>query len=786
MADNISSEQQEIIQEFVQESHELLEQLEPSIIELGQKRDEQVLNSIFRLFHSIKGGAGFMGLDNLANVTHAAENLLDQIRSGKISLKDPEHVNLLCQTCDFIKNVLEHLEHNQDDKGLEDQAETIASKLEQAIKEDAQVPQPEKPGPEATEPEFELKITEEMIDRFVLEADDLLQNVEQGLLTWLKSPKDLDVIGALFRNIHSFKGNCGFYGFADLEQLSHKMEAVLEAAREGVSFGISNPAKMLLQLVDVLRGAVGDISQGGNGNISGLDIYINLLDGILPKGWMPSDSTEASNRLGEILVKDGEVSATDVKFALESQRKPIGAILVEKGIASTADVNDALQSQQKSFGEILVDKGATTPDKIEAAIKKQEETRPKSKIEDISGKAKQPVIKRQDIRVDLGKLDHLINIIGEMVIAENMIVHNPDLRGLELENFNKAAQQMNKIVRELQETAMIIRMVPVSGLFRRMVRLVHDLSGKFGKKVDLQIHGEDTELDKTVVEIIADPLVHLIRNSLDHGLEKPDERIKAGKPEKGTVKLTASHEEGEVWITVEDDGMGLDREKILERAQSRGLLDGDGAEMTDKTIFGLIFQPGFSTAEKITAISGRGVGMDVVKKNIEKVNGKIEIKSKQGQGTTLTLRIPLTLAIIDGMMIRVGHSRYILPILSIRESFCTDPEAITISPDGQELVRVREEFFSVIRLHEMYNITPQHQELQDGILIVLETQDTKYCLFVDEILGQQQTVIKGLSSYLGNIRGASGCTILGDGDVCLILDVGSLLDMAETVGSRED
>ena len=782
MADNISSEQQEVIQEFVQESHELLEQLEPSIIELGQKGDEQVLNSIFRLFHSIKGGAGFMGLDNLANVTHAAENLLDQIRSGKISVKDPEHINLLCQTCDFIKNALDHLEHNPDDKELEDQAEAIASKLEQAIKEDAQVPQLEKPGPEAAEPEFELKITKKMIDRFVIETDDLLQRVEQGLLTWLKSPKDLDVIGGLFRNIHSFKGNCGFYGFADMEQLSHKMETVLEAAREGISFGNSNPAKMLLQLVDVLHAAVEDIAQGGNGNISGLGIYINLLDGILPKGWVPRDSTETSNRLGEILVKDGEVSATDVESVLESQRKPIGEILVEKGIATVADVDEALKKQQKPFGEILVDKGVTTPERIEAAIRKQEGTKPKAKTEDISGKAKQPIIK-QDIRVDLGKLDHLINVIGEMVIAENMIVHNPDVKDLELENFNKAVQHMNKIVRELQETAMIIRMIPVSGLFRRMLRLVHDLSGKFGKKVDLQIYGEDTELDKTVVEIIADPLVHLIRNSLDHGLEKPDERIKAGKPEKGTVKRTASHEEGEVWITVEDDGRGLDREKILEKAKSKRLINGDKAEMTDKAIFGLIFQPGFSTAEKITDVSGRGVGMDVVKKNIEKVNGKIEIQSKPGQGTTLTLRIPLTLAIIDGMMIRVGHSKYILPILSIRESLCPDPEAVIISPDGQELVRVREEFFSVVRLHEMYNITPQHQELKDGILIVLETQDTKYCLFVDEILGQQQTVIKDLSSYLGNIRGTSGCTILGDGDVCLILDVGSLLDMAETVGN---
>jgi two-component system chemotaxis sensor kinase CheA len=341
---------------------------------------------------------------------------------------------------------------------------------------------------------------------------------------------------------------------------------------------------------------------------------------------------------------------------------------------------------------------------------------------------------------------------------------------------------MSKIIRDLQEMAMVLRMVPVSGLFRRMIRLVHDLSAKAGKKVDLQLSGEETEVDKTVIETITDPLVHLLRNSLDHGLESPSDREKAGKSEKGLVKLSARHEEGEVWITVEDDGWGLNRDKLLAKASSKGLITGNGSDMSDKAVFNLIFAPGFSTAEKITDISGRGVGMDVVRKNLEKINGKIDVESRQGKGTRVRLRIPLTMAIIDGMLIRVGLTRCILPLLAIREIFCPELGAITVTPDGLELVKVRGQFFPIVRLHDIVNNQPGTEKLNEGVLVLVEHQETRVCLFVDEILGQQQTVIKGLSEYLGNARCVSGCTILGDGQVCLILDVGTLVE----VNKKED
>jgi two-component system, chemotaxis family, sensor kinase CheA len=748
MSDNLSADQIEIIQEFVQESRDMIDQLEPTIIELGQSEDgEKTINAIFRLFHSMKGSAGFLELNHITRVAHAAESLLDLMRSGSIQLH-PTHVNLLCETCDFAKEALEHVENSFDDHAMEESAEITAARLEQAISEanasaetaSANDPTaaPQKETDEENGLDLQLSITPDMVERFVQEADELLQNAEQGLLTWEKNPDNSDIVAELFRNIHSFKGNCGFFGYADLERLSHQMETVLDVAKSGVDLLGENPTELLLQLVDVLREAITDISQGGIGQVENKEQYIEPLKKLLEP------------RLGELLV--------------------------EKGLVDEKSVSEALEAQKKPIGEILIDMGKVKPEQVDQTLKEQQEIKTKKEA---SSKDKNAAAKRQDIRVDLEKLDNLINLIGEMVIAENMLIHNPDLEGLELENFGKAAQQMSKIVRELQEMAMIIRMIPVAGLFRRMIRLVHDLSVKSGKKVELKLYGQETEVDKTVIETITDPLVHLLRNSMDHGLEPPEERRKAGKPEKGEIRLSARHEEGEVWITLEDDGRGLNREKIIAKAISNGLIEGDGSDLSDKAVYNLIFQPGFSTAEKITDISGRGVGMDVVKQNLDKIKGRVEVHSKPGLGTKIILRIPLTLAIIDGMLVRVGDTRCIVPILAIKEAFRPTPKAITVTPDGEELARIRENFFPVVRLHQILQKTPDHMELQEGILIVLEYQDKRICLLVDEILGQQQTVIKALSDYIGNVRGCSGCTILGNGEVCLILDIGTMMEIAE-------
>ncbi len=771
MSEQANTDQIEILQEFLREVRELLEDLEPSIIGLEEicKRgtqlestDIETFNGIFRLFHSMKGGAGFLQLNNIVNSTHTAETLLDKLRTGSLQLS-PAHVDVLCQACDFTKEALDYVEIHLNDEGMTVQADKIAAQINALLAP----PAPEAPpaakgkgkGKKAAlaPPPFDLHIsmedliTPETRERFLQEADDILQDTEQALLQLPKNPANQELIERIFRNIHSFKGNCGFLGFKDLEELAHQEESLLDALRSGTKLECNKVADMLLELIDTHKEALADIAKGGKGAVEGLPLYLELLQSLLPKEIRPAGAAKPpSSRLGEILVEQGLASNEDIAAALEQQVKPLGELLTESGVVSAAQVANALQLQEKGRPE-----GAAPP-----------------------AEAKGSVSTRQDIRVDLNKLDTLVNLIGEMVIAENMLIHNPDLAGLELENFNKASQHMTKIVRELQEMAMTIRMIPVSGLFRRMIRLVHDLSRKSGKKVDLQLEGENTEVDKTVIEKITDPLVHLIRNSMDHGLEDPADRIAAGKPEVGVIKLTAGHEEGKVKITITDDGRGLNRPKILAKAIERGLIEGDGSQMSSREIYNLIFLPGFSTADKVTDISGRGVGMDVVRQNLEAIKGKVDIASTSGQGSTISLRIPLTLAIIDGMLIRTGSSFYILPILVIRESFRPTPQAITVTPDGEELVRVRDKLLPVIRLHKLHNIVPDHHELEQGILIVLETHDnTNLCLFADELMGQQQTVIKSLADYLaklGNVSGVSGCTILGNGEVCLILDVHAL------------
>jgi len=772
MAAQIKDDQKELIMEFVTEVRDLIDEVEPDILTLEenisddpnqQLSQETVddLNAIFRLFHSMKGGAGFLGFTNLVESTHTAENLLDQLRTGSIKL-NANHIDLLCKSCDFSKEALDLIEENFNDEGMAEAAKTLIGLFN--TEHSPENNSPETPGSEsgnqaegspATKgcpPEINLDIdmadlvTPETRKKFLEEADDLLQEVEEDLLKLADNPKDMEPLERLFRNIHSFKGNCGFLGFTDLEKISHTEETLLDTVKSGANPNVGKIADMLLELLDVFKESLEDIIKGNSGKIEGLELYVEVINNHLPKS-MLAKVEESSTRIGDILVKQGAVTKEDIDKALDLQQKPLG--------------------------EILIDSGKISQDKLETALEVQTKLREESPVAAGDRRA----VKRQDIRVDIDKLDHLINLIGEMVIAENMVINNPDLKDLELDRFHKAGQHMTKIVRELQEMAMTIRMVPISGLFRRMIRLVHDLSRKSGKKVDLQLAGETTEVDKTVIEKITDPLVHLIRNSMDHGLEPNAERSALGKPETGSIKLSATHDGGDVLITIVDDGRGLDRNKLISKGIEKGIVEGDGSQLTDKQAMQLIFQPGFSTAEKITDVSGRGVGMDVVRQNLESIKGKIEIDSTLGKSTTITLRIPLTLAIIEGMQVRTGKAHYILPILSITESFKPSKDAITVTPDSQELVKVRENLLPVIRLHELHKVRPDYTELDKGILIVLDGHQGKICLFVDELMGQQQTVIKGLSEYInhtGDVAGVSGCTILGNGDVCLILDVSSI------------
>lgn len=387
--------------------------------------------------------------------------------------------------------------------------------------------------------------------------------------------------------------------------------------------------------------------------------------------------------------------------------------------------------------------------------------------------------KQSIISVNVAKLDQLMDLVGELVIAEAMVIQNPDLYGLELTNFEKAARQLNKITSEIQDTVMAVRMVSLSTTFHKMNRVVRDMCRKMEKEVRLNIIGEDTEVDKNIIEHISDPLMHLVRNALDHGIEDSDTRQKNGKPREGTLTLEAKNSGNDVLIIVKDDGKGLNRDKILRKAAEQGLLKRNEEEMSDTEVYNLILLPGFSTKDQVTEYSGRGVGMDVVTKNIEAIGGTISIHSMPGKGTSFILKIPLTLAIIDGMNIKVGASSYTIPTISIKESFRPRLEDIIVDPDGNEMIMVRGQCYPILRLHEFFKVETDILDFSEGIIIMVEQDSKTIGIFADKLLGQQQVVVKGLPEYIKRfkrIRGISGCTLLGDGRISLILDAAGLIN----------
>ncbi len=380
------------------------------------------------------------------------------------------------------------------------------------------------------------------------------------------------------------------------------------------------------------------------------------------------------------------------------------------------------------------------------------------------------------ISVNIGKLDQLLNLMGELVIAEAMTTQNPDLEGLDLENFNKSARQLRKIINDVQDTVMSMRMVSLSTTFFKMNRIVRDMCKNLGKDVQLEVVGEETEVDKNIIEHLSDPLMHIIRNSVDHGIEMPDERKAIGKPEKGTVLLEARNAGGEVIIIVKDDGQGLDTQKIFNKAKENGLLKKPENEYTEREIHQFIFHPGLSTNDQVTNYSGRGVGMDVVMNNIETVGGTISVESEKGEGTTNILKIPLTLAIVEGMLIKMGGAKYTIPISSIQETFKAKQDQVFKDPDGNEMLTLRGDVYNIVRLYDFFGAKPEVTNIEEGVLIMLENEGQHVCLFVDELIGEQQVVVKTMPGYINRVKGISGCTLLGNGDISLIIDVGGFFD----------
>jgi two-component system chemotaxis sensor kinase CheA len=451
---------------------------------------------------------------------------------------------------------------------------------------------------------------------------------------------------------------------------------------------------------------------------------------------------------------------------LPKQPKKLGTILVEEGVINEQELEQALERSQipppRKLGQTLISEGIASPKDVSRALRKQA----------------QQVTDSNTIRVDIKKLDDLIDMVGELVITQSMIRQSETLQSLGDRKIVRDISQLASITSELQRSSTVLRMIPIKQTFQRMSRLVRDLSKNSGKLVNVVTVGEDTEIDRNMVDEIYNPLVHMIRNAVDHGMEMPEDRIKAGKPERGTIKLKAFHRGGNIVIEISDDGRGLSREKIRQKAIKNGLISPTDA-LTDQEVNRLILLPGFSTADKITDISGRGVGMDVVKQAVEKLRGKMDIQSTEGKGTTFVTGFPLTMAIIDGMIVKVGSERYILPTVAIRQLIRPDRASYNCIVGEAETINVMGRLLPLVRLHKLFDIEPVNRNPWEATLVVMEGEKRSKCLLVDEILGKEEVVIKNLGESLKRIKGVSGGAILGDGNVGLILDPEGLFEMAE-------
>jgi two-component system chemotaxis sensor kinase CheA len=676
---------------------------------------------------------------------------------------------------------------------------------------------------------------------FFEESYEGLDVMESALLNLDVSAIEDETINEIFRAAHSIKGGSGTFGFKEIADFTHVVETLLDLIRSDKFEMKADHVDLFLKSVDCIRTMInqfesgtsvdmevagelkamftvlldGEITPDSANNASNLNnddalpgtegwqIYFKPELDILRTGNDPVRMFRELSELGELSV-DAIIDEIPSISDIDPEACYMAWNLTLLGDATEAQVNEVFEwvvdDSELTITPIGLQSDALAPDKNmggseNTAVTQQElssgpniaeknVTVEKEVAEDKPVAAKKVVAKKEvktesaSIRVGTDKIDDLINMVGELVITQSMLSELG--KEFSIENMPKLMEglaQLSMHTRELQENVMRIRMLPISFAFSRFPRLVHDMSKNLNKKVELVLLGEQTELDKTVMERIGDPLVHLVRNSLDHGLELPEKRLAAGKDETGNITLNAFHQGGNIIIQIIDDGAGLNKERILSKAIENGLVSSSDS-LTDDQINDLIFLPGFSTAEAVTDISGRGVGMDVVRRNIQELNGSVEVVSTEGKGSVFTIRLPLTLAILDGQLISVGEQVYIFPLVSIVESIQTHDQMIHRVSGGCDVLRLRNEYIPIVKLWDVFNIKPKHETVENGLLVIVEGDNIKIAVLVDDLLGQQQVVIKSIRENYRPVHGVSGATILGDGTVSLILDISGLIKLA--------
>ncbi|MDX1756114.1 MAG: chemotaxis protein CheW [Marinobacter sp.] len=598
---------------------------------------------------------------------------------------------------------------------------------------------------------------------FFEESQEHIDTMEQLLMAMDLDAPDPEDLNSVFRAAHSIKGGSGIFGFTALGQITHVMENLLDQLRNGQRQLSNQLVDHFLSVIDCLRRILDQYRSGEEVDwaevesvAQGLEAVLNDGTVIAGKGAEASGGVAEDDAFGffEPEATQGDSSADNSWGLFDEHASP----------EPTSDSPD----QNEAFG--FFDEPAE-PDRPAAS------PAPAASMQKAKPKPKPSSSESSTIRVGIDKVDSLINLVGELVITQSMLkVLGEDPDNIDTLKMTTVLGELERNTREIQESVMSIRMIPVSFVFNRFPRVVRDLASKMNKQVELQLEGSQTELDKGLIEKLVDPLTHLVRNSIDHGIESPEQRLAAGKPEKGAITISASQRGGSIIIAISDDGAGLNREKILAKARQNGLPVAD--DLPDAEVWDLIFQPGFSTAEQVTDVSGRGVGMDVVRRNIQQLGGRIEITSTASVGSTFTIQLPLTLAIVDGMGVAVGGQTFIIPLVSIIESM--QPSRANLKQlGGSDLLHVREEYWPLLPLYQVMETEPRHRDPAEAIVVLIETSKRRYGLVVDELVGQQQVVIKSLEQHYRRVPGAAGATIMGDGSVALILDVESLADIVQ-------
>ncbi len=657
------------------------------------------------------------------------QTILDQIKQNIAEISDCPS-QLLDQakgtTSEAIEALQEVLQKETQDtaKSIEiiSQAISTLQSLTDEISQDDATPES---GPAETEKSADIETTPQestlietdvafLLD-FIVEAGEHIESAEAGLHELESKPDDKEVINQIFRGFHTINALAVFLNLTHISLLAYSAENFLDlACKDELSLAGKN-IDVVLEAIEMMKRLVSD----------------------LEKSVKTGQAVSTQKLLPQLLAKlEAPVKSQSLAASLKSPH---------------------VQKKDRELDKFLTVKDE--PKKQDTAAQGQAH----------SGDEK--------IKVSTARLDNLVNMVGELVVAQLMVSEEVNTTQASEHNLCHKVAQQNKIIRELQQLSMSIRMVPIGGVFQKMARLVRDLSRKSGKEINFTTSGDETELDRTVVDKIADPLVHLIRNAIDHGIEPPEERTKAGKNPKGLIELRAFHEAGNIVIEIEDDGKGLEKERILKKAIDNGIVTAE-QELSEEEIFKLVLHAGLSTAQKVTSVSGRGVGMDVVKKSVESLHGRIDINSTLGKGATFTIRMPLTLAIIDGQIIRVGSNRYIIPINSIDRCLKPTAEQLSSVQGRGEMAMVQGKLMPLTRLYRLFGVTPSTEDPTESSLVVVEDDSKKCCLLLDELLGQQQVVIKSLGGGLGKVKGVSGGAIMGDGRVSLILDIPGLMELA--------